>query len=180
MSDLAAPVKESPAQRVERIKREKPSWSIMDDIRRYAPNGFAAIPDDDLAVRFRAWGLYTQGDGNGTRGEEQPFFMMRVRTPNGLLTADMVRAAADLSDRYARGSIQITNRQNFQLHWLRIEDVPAVWDELARVGWTSQGSCGDNTRTVTGCPLAGLDPDAITDASAIALDLDRFFNGNGE
>ena len=170
--------KETTAQRVERIKREKPSWSIMDDIRRYAPLGFAAIPPDDLAVRFRAWGLYTQGDGNGTRGEEQPFFMMRLRTPNGLLTSAMVHTIADLSDRYARSTIDITNRQNFQLHWLRIEDVPDIWDKLAAVGWTSQGSCGDNTRTVTGCPLAGVAHDELVDASAIALDVDRFMNGN--
>jgi sulfite reductase (ferredoxin) len=172
------PRKETPTQRVERIKREKAPWSIMDDIRRYAKDGFAAIPADDLAVRFRAWGLYTQGDGHGTRGEEQPFFMMRVRTPNGLLTSAMVHTIADLSDRYARSSIDITNRQNFQLHWLRIEDVPTVWDELARVGWTSMGACGDNTRTVTGCPLAGLEHDELIDASAIALEVDHFLNGN--
>jgi sulfite reductase (ferredoxin) len=175
---VADAVKETAAQRVERIKRERPSWSILDDIRRYAAGGFGAIPPDDLAVRFRAWGLYTQGDGRGTRGEEMPFFMMRVRTPNGLLTAEMVRTIADLSDRYARGSIDITNRQNFQLHWLRIEDVPAVWDELARVGWTSQGACGDNTRTVTGCPVAGVSHDEIIDASPIALAVDRYLNGN--
>src|SRR5678815_5256547 len=64
------PVKETPAQRVERIKREKAPWSIMDDIRRYSREGFAAISNEDLTVRFRAWGLYTQGDGGGTRGEE--------------------------------------------------------------------------------------------------------------
>jgi sulfite reductase (ferredoxin) len=173
-----APRTERPTQRVERIKREKASWSILDDIRRYAREGFASIPAEDLGVRFRAWGLYTQGDGHGTRGEEQPFFMMRVRTPNGLLTAGMVRTIADLSDRYARSTIDITNRQNFQLHWLRIEDVPAVWDELARVGWTSMGACGDNTRTVTGCPLAGLEHDELIDASPIALEVDRFLNGN--
>ncbi len=170
--------KETAAQRVERIKREKPSWSIMDDIRRYAPSGFAAIPPDDLNVRFRAWGLYTQGDGNGTRGEEQPYFMMRLRTPNGLLTSNMLSTVADLADRYARGTIDITNRQNFQLHWLRIEDVPTLWDELERVGWTSQGSCGDNTRTVTGCPLAGVAHDELIDASPLALEVDRFMNGN--
>src|SRR5215217_7408807 len=105
--------KETAAQRVERIKREKPSWSILDDIKRYARDGFASITDEDLTVRFRAWGLYTQGDGRGTRGEEMPFFMMRVRTPNGLLTSTMVRRIADISDVYARGSIDITNRQNF-------------------------------------------------------------------
>ena len=181
MIDSAAPVterKETVAQRVERIKREKPSWSIMDDIKRYAKDGFDAIDKEDLSVRFRAWGLYTQGDGWGTRGEEMPFFMMRLRTPNGVLTSEMVRTIANLSDRYARSSLDITNRQNFQLHWLRIEDVPTVWQELERVGWGSMGSCGDNTRTVTGCPLAGVDAHEVLDASPFALSVDRFLNGN--
>src|SRR5215212_10213759 len=174
------PVKETPAQRVERIKREKAPWSIMDDIRRYAREGFSAIDHDDLTVRFRAWGLYTQGDGKGTRGDEMPFFMMRVRTPNGFLTSKMVRRITDISDEYARGSIDITNRQNFQLHWLRIEDVPTIWESLAEVGWTSMGACGDNPRTVTGCPLAGVEHDELIDASPIAIAVDKFLNGNPE
>ncbi|MGQ0639931.1 MAG: nitrite/sulfite reductase [Gemmatimonadaceae bacterium] len=174
------PARETAAQRVERIKRERAPWSIMDDIRRYAREGFHSIPEADLTVRFRAWGLYTQGDGNGTRGDAVPFFMMRVRTPNGDLTSQMVHTIADLADRYARSTIDITNRQNFQLHWLRIEDIPTVWDALAEVGWTSQGACGDNTRTVTGCPLAGVDADEVTDASALAIAVDRTLNGNPE
>src|SRR5260221_9759923 len=133
------------------MKRGKAPWSIMDDLRRYAKAGFAAIPAEDLAVGFRVWGLYTQGDGGGTRGEEMPFFMMRVRTPNGVLTSKMVRTIADLSDRYARSSIDITNRQNFQLHWLRIEDVPAVWDALETGRWGGPGSRGAKTRTGTRC-----------------------------
>ena len=171
-------VKETVAQRVERIKREKPSWSILDDIARYAREGFDAISNDDLTVRLRAWGLYTQGDGQGVRGDGVRYFMMRVRTPNGALTSDMARAMAGVSARYARGSLDITNRQNFQLHWLRIEDVPAIWDALAEVGWTSQGACGDNTRTVTGCPLAGLDGTEVVDASPVAIAVDRHMNGN--
>jgi sulfite reductase (ferredoxin) len=174
----AAPVKETAAQRVERIKREKASWSILDDIRRYSREGFTSISNEDLTVRFRAWGLYTQGDGRGTRGDEMPFFMMRVRTPNGLLTSTMVRRIADISDTYARGSIDITNRQNFQLHWLRIEDIPTIWESLDEVGWTSMGSCGDNTRTVTGCSLAGVEHDELIDASPIAVAVDKFLNGN--
>jgi len=174
----AAPVKETAAQRVERIKREKASWSILDDIRRYSREGFTSISNEDLTVRFRAWGLYTQGDGRGTRGDEMPFFMMRVRTPNGLLTSAMVRRIADISDTYARGSIDITNRQNFQLHWLRIEDIPTIWESLDEVGWTSMGACGDNTRTVTGCSLAGVEHDELIDASPIAVAVDKFLNGN--
>ena len=178
LEPVAPPKKETASQRIERIKREKAPWSIMDDIRRYARDGFASIPEEDLGVRFRSWGLYTQGDGGGTRGEEMPYFMMRVRTPNGLLTSEMVHTIADLSDTYARSSIDITNRQNFQLHWLRIEDIPTVWEELERVGWGSQGACGDNTRTVTGCPVAGVAHDELIDASPIAVAVDRFLNGN--
>jgi sulfite reductase (ferredoxin) len=170
---------ETVAQRIERIKHERPSWSILDDIRRYAREGFGSIPDDDLTVRMRAWGLYTQGDGSGARGEAVPYFMMRVRTPNGAVTSAMARTIADLSERYARGSLDITNRQNFQLHWLRIEDVPTVWDALAEVGWTSQGACGDVTRTVTGCPMAGIDASELVDASPLAIAVDQHMNGNG-
>jgi sulfite reductase (ferredoxin) len=180
MTAAVKPVKETAAQRVERVKREKAPWTIMDDIRRYAREGFASIPAEDLDVRFRAWGLYTQGDGLGTRGGAVPYFMMRVRTPNGFLTSEQVRVIANLSDEYARGSIDITNRQNFQLHWLRIEDVPAVWDRLASVGWTSMGACGDNTRTTTGCPLAGVDADEIIDASHLVRQIEDALNGNPE
>src|SRR5512147_2996271 len=92
---------ETATQRVERIKRERPSWEILDDIRRWATEGFDAIPDEDLSVRMRAWGLYTQGDGHGTRGGALPYFMLRVRTPGGVLTSEQVRTIADPSDRYA-------------------------------------------------------------------------------
>jgi sulfite reductase (ferredoxin) len=109
-----------------------------------------------------------------------PFFMMRVRTPNGFLTSEMVRRISDISDSYARGSIDITNRQNFQLHWLRIEDIPEIWESLAEVGWTSMGACGDNPRTVTGCPLAGVEHDELIDASPIAISVDKHLNGNPE
>ncbi|HYG57934.1 MAG TPA: hypothetical protein VD902_07690, partial [Symbiobacteriaceae bacterium] len=78
--------KETAAQRVERVKREKAPWSILDDIRRYAREGLASIPDEDLNIRFKHWGIYTQGDGGGVRGKAAPYFLMRLRTPNGHLT----------------------------------------------------------------------------------------------
>ena len=92
----------------------------------------------------------------------------------------MVRRISDISDTYARSSIDITNRENFQLHWLRIEDIPAIWESLAEVGWTSMGACGDNPRTVTGCPLAGVEHDELIDASPIAIAVDKLLNGNPE
>ena len=180
MDTQVTAAKETAAQRVERVKREKAPWSMLEDIRRYAREGIASIPEEDLNVRFKHWGIYTQGDGGGVRGDAVPYFMMRLRTPNGVMTAPQVRTVAELSERYAQSSLDITNRQNFQLHWLRIEDIPTVWDELAKVGWGSMGSCGDNTRTVTGCPLAGVEHDELIDASPIATAIDAYFNGNPE
>jgi sulfite reductase (ferredoxin) len=177
---MSAPIKESPAQRVERVKQEKAPWGILADISRYAKEGFASIPDEDLNIRFKHWGIYTQGDGMGVRGKAVPYFMMRLRTPNGSINAVQARKVADLSERFAQSSLDITTRQNFQLHWLTIEDIPTVWEELTSVGLLSQGSCGDNTRTVTGCPLAGVEHDELVDASPLAHQLDTYFNGNPE
>jgi sulfite reductase (ferredoxin) len=177
---MSAPIKETPAQRVERVKREKAPWSILDDIRRYARDGHGSIPDEDLNIRFKHWGIYTQGDGGGVRGQAAPYFMMRLRTPNGVLTTEQALTVAGLSERFARSSLDITVRQNFQLHWLRIEDIPAVWEELEAVGLLSMGACGDNTRTMTGCPVGGFEHDELIDATPLVLELDRYFNGNPE
>lgn len=175
---MSAPIKETPAQKVERVKQEKAPWSMLADIKRYAREGFASIPEEDLNIRFKHWGIYTQGDGGGVRGTAVPYFMMRIRTPGGALTSRAARKVAELSERFAQNSLDITTRQNFQLHWLRIADIPAVWEELAEVGLLSMGSCGDNTRTTTGCPVAGVEHDELIDASPLADEIDRFMNGN--
>jgi len=177
---VSEPKKETAAQRVERVKQEKAPWSILDDIKRYAQNGFDSIPDEDLNIRFKHWGIYTQGDGGGVRGTAVPYLMMRLRTPNGLLTSAQAKKVADISRRFARNSLDITTRQNFQLHWLRIEDIPTIWEELTDVGLLSMGSCGDNTRTITGCPLGGVEHGEIADATALAVEIDQFMNGNPE
>ena len=100
---MDVPVKESKAQRVERIKRERNPWDMLPDLVRYAQTGFASIPDDDLNLRFRWWGLYTQGDGQGALGEAVPYFMVRLRIPNGFLFSHQLRDlfpdAVLLSDR---------------------------------------------------------------------------------
>ena len=130
--------------------------------------------------------MYTQGDGAGVtggkggEGNAVPFLMVRIRIPNGLLLSHQVRAIADVAAKYARGLIDITVRQNIQLHWVRIEDLPDLLERLWRAGLTTIGSCGDDTRNVTGCPLAGVDADEAFDASHIAVRVDRFFAGNAE
>ena len=98
--------------------------------------------------------------------------------PNGLLPSRQVRAIANVADRYARGVADLTVRQNVQLHWLTIEQLPDVLENLWRAGLTTMGSCGDDTRNITGCPLAGIDGEEICDASPLVLEATRLLVGN--
>lgn len=179
-------IKETKAQKVERLKREKNAWEHLDEIREFAKKGFDSIPPEWLGTYFRPWGVYTQGDGAGAlggkggEGKAVPCFMVRVRIPNGLLTSNQARTIADVSQRNARGLTDITVRQNIQLHWMRIEDLPDSLDQLWSAGLTTKGACGDDTRNITGCPLAGVDADEVFDASPLAIELDRLFAGNAE
>jgi len=178
--------KETKAQRVERLKREKNPWEGLEEIRRFARDGFTSIPPAWIGTYFRWWGVYTQGDGDGAiggsngEGKALPYFMVRLRIPNGLLQAHQLSTIADVTERYARGSADLTVRQNIQLHWVTIEALPELLDALWSVGLTTKGSCGDDTRNITGCPLAGVDAGEIFDASALALEASRFFVGNAE
>jgi sulfite reductase (ferredoxin) len=175
--------KESKAQRVERLKRELNPWEAYSEILRFAREGHQSIPPE-WSTYFRWWGVYSQGDGvgavGGTGGEGKavPYFMVRIRVPNGLLASHQLRTIADLAERHARGIADLTVRQNVQLHWVRIEDLPDVFRELERAGITTMGACGDDTRNITGCPLAGVDADEIVDASPLVEAATRMLNGN--
>jgi sulfite reductase (ferredoxin) len=179
-------VAETKAQKSERLKRAMNPWEGLAEIRRFAREGFDSIPPEWIGTYFRWWGVYTQGDGAGVvggqggQGRAVPFFMLRIRIPNGLLRSDQLRTIAALTRRYARGTADLTVRQNIQLHWVTIEALPEVLEELWRVGLNTTGSCGDVTRNITGCPVAGVDADEICDASSLALAADRMLAGNGE
>src|SRR5580704_18731410 len=133
---MADAIKETKAQRVERLKREKNPWEGLDEIRRFAREGFGSIPAEWLGTYFRWWGVYTQGDGAGVvagqggEGRSLPYFMVRIRIPNGLLHSHQLRGVADLTEKYARGVADITVRQNIQLHWVTIEALPEVLEAL--------------------------------------------------
>jgi sulfite reductase (ferredoxin) len=178
-------VKETKAQRAERLKRELNPWEAYETIERFAREGHASIPPE-WGTYFRWWGIYAQGDGvgavGGTGGEGRAtrFFMVRVRIPNGIVAAPQVRTLADLTERYARGVADLTVRQNVQLHWVTIEDLPTLMHALWRAGLSSLGSCGDVTRNVTGCPVAGLDAGEVLDASPLVLEATRLLNGNAD
>jgi sulfite reductase (ferredoxin) len=177
-------LKETKAQRVERLKRAKNPWDHLDEIRQFARDGFDSIPPEWLGTYFRPWGIYTQGDGAGVTGGKNgegkavPYFMIRIRIPNGLLTSEQARTIADLSDHFGNGVADITVRQNVQLHWVRVENLPELLERLWSVGLRTTGACGDVTRNITGCPLAGIHEHELADVSSLALDLDKELGGN--
>jgi sulfite reductase (ferredoxin) len=179
-------VKETKAQRAERLKAAKNPWECMDEIERFARDGYNSIPEDWLKSYFRWWGVYTQGDGAGVlggkggEGKSVPYFMLRIRIPNGLLRSDQLRAVARLAEKYARGLADLTVRQNVQLHWLTIESLPQIFRELWQCGLTSMAACGDDTRNITGCPLAGIDAAEICDASPLVFQAQEMLIGNAE
>lgn len=158
--------------KVERAKRERDGLDCLPDLLRYAQEGFGSIAEDDLAVRLRWYGLYTQ------RPADEGYFMLRIKVPNGTLSSEQLETLGQLSVRYAQNTGDITTRQDIQFHYVRVEDVPAIFDELARVGLSTSGACGDITRNVTGCPLAGIDAGEITDAESVAEDIHRLFLDN--
>jgi sulfite reductase (ferredoxin) len=140
----------------------------------YSKYGFDSIDPADLRGRFRWYGLYTQrrpGIDGGKTAVLEPeelddrYFMLRVRIDGGQLDNRQLTTIADISRRYARGTADVTDRQNIQLHWVEIESVPAIWEALESVGLSTTEACGDTPRVMLGCPLAGLDANEIIDAT---------------
>jgi sulfite reductase (ferredoxin) len=158
----------------EGVKRERDGLDCLDDIVRYAREGFHSISEEDLNVRLRWFGLYTQ------RPQEDGFFMLRVKIPNGIVTAEQLDAMGRISLRYGRNTGDITTRQGVQFHYIRIEDVPAIFAALEAVGLTTSGACGDITRNVTGDALAGIDARELIDARPTVEAIHRFFLDNRE
>ncbi|SDT76960.1 nitrite/sulfite reductase [Actinoplanes derwentensis] len=140
----------------------------------YAHGGFSSIDPADLRGRFRWWGLYTQRkagiDGGRTavlepEELEDEFFMLRVRCDAGSLNLAQLRVIAEISTEFGRDSADITDRQNIQLHWIRVEDVPEIWRRLEAVGLQTTEACGDCPRVVLGSPVAGVSVDEVIDAT---------------
>lgn len=140
----------------------------------YSKQGFASIPAEDLAPRFKWLGLYTQRNQN-LGGEmtsklsntelQDEYFMMRVRFDGGHADPAKLRAVGEISRDYARSTADFTDRQNIQLHWIQIEDVPAIWEKLRSVGVDTLLGCGDVPRVILGSPVAGVAADEIIDAT---------------
>ncbi len=172
----------------ELVKKEDNPLNVRDRIEKvYALEGFDSIDPDDLRGRFRWMGLYTQRrpglDGTQTSALsdeelEDRYFMMRVRSDGAILGSGQLRALGEVSTTYARDTADITDRQNIQLHWVRIEDVPAIWERLERAGLSTTEACGDSPRPFLGSPVAGLAADEIIDGSPALAEIKRRYVGN--
>ncbi|ONI73606.1 sulfite reductase [Kribbella sp. ALI-6-A] len=155
----------------------------------YAHGGFDSIDPADLRGRFRWWGLYTQrkpGIDGGKTATLEPeelddkFFMLRVRIEGGQLTTEQLEVIAEVSTTYARDTADITDRQNIQLHWIRVEDVPAIWQKLEAVGLYTTEACGDVPRVIISSPVAGIAADEIIDPTPAVNEIVEKYIGSTE
>ena len=174
----------------EEFKRHEDPLAVRDRIENiYAKEGFASIDKTDLRGRFRWWGLYTQReqgyDGTFTGEEntdllEAPYFMLRVRSDGGALSAGSLRVLGQISTEFARDTADISDRQNVQYHWIRVEDMPEIWRRLDAVGLQTTEACGDCPRVVLGSPLAGESLDEVLDPTPAIEEIVRRYVGKPE
>ncbi|SFP83620.1 sulfite reductase (ferredoxin) [Geodermatophilus dictyosporus] len=169
----------------ERMKKDSDGLEVRQRILDiYAHTGFGGIDPSDLRGRMRWMGLYTQraqGIPGGKTAVLEPeeledsYFMMRARIDGGQLTSDALRVLGGISTEFGRDVADVTDRQNVQYHWIRIEDVPEIWRRLESVGLSTMEACGDVPRVMLGCPLAGILEDEVVDATdVIAATVEKY------
>jgi len=135
---------------------------VREKILEFADRGWESVPEDERDEwfsRFKFWGLFHQRSG------QESYFMLRLTNCGGVLEPGQLRAIGEVADEYATGPtpnpewgngfIDLTTRQSVQLHWLKLEDVPAIWEKLEAVGVSSRSAGGDTMRNISGCPVAG-------------------------
>ncbi len=157
---------------VERLKRELFPTELTGQWDRLAETSYEKLPEEDI-VRLQWFGMYHDKPRVGT-------FMMRVKIPSGILSAEGLRAIGEISETYGRDQGELTTRQNIQLHYITLDKFPEILEKLKSVGLTTMGGCGDVVRNITGCPVAGVDPDELFDVTPLITETAGFFYGNRE
>jgi ferredoxin-nitrite reductase len=155
--------------------------AVVDRYAREGPGAIKAVPGE--VERLKWVGLYPQRQGGDA-------FMLRIKVPGGRLTAAQARVVGEVADEFARGPapnpvfgdayLDLTTRQDVQLHWIRIGAVPEIWHRLEAAGMTTVQACGDSARNVLCCPVSGLDADEVLDAYPVAAAISAYFTGNRE
>ncbi|MDD9898172.1 MAG: nitrite/sulfite reductase [Candidatus Melainabacteria bacterium] len=156
---------------IEELKTEVGGLEVWSHIEEASKIGFEAV-DQELVPLFKWYGIYAQ------KPNSDGYFMMRIKVPGGKLNSVQLIKVNDLAEKYAKGVADITTRQAVQLHWLTIQDIPTILEELKSVGLDTAGGCGDIMRNVTGCTLAGLTEEEHFDASKELKEIDSFFTRN--
>jgi sulfite reductase (ferredoxin) len=174
----------------ERFKKDDDGLNVRARVENiYSKAGFASIDPADLRGRLRWWGLYTQrkpGIDGGKTAILEPhelddeFFMLRVRIDGGQLSTEQLRVIAEIAQEFGRDAADVTDRQNVQLHWIRIEDVPEIWQRLEAVGLSTTEACGDTPRVILGSPVAGIAADEIIDGTPAIAAINERFIGSPE
>jgi sulfite reductase (ferredoxin) len=172
----------------EQVKKDSDPLTVKQRVLElYAEKGFDAIDGADKRGRLRWYGLYTQRAEGIPGGKtallepedlEAPYFMFRIRIDGGQLSNEQLRVIGQLATEFGRDVADVTDRQNVQLHWIRIEDMPAIWSRLETVGLGSTEACGDTPRVILGCPLAGVAGDEVIDATPAVEAVAKRFVGD--
>ncbi len=180
----------APLNHNEELKAADDGLNVRERIEQiYALKGFDSIDPEDLHGRFRWWGLYTQraqGIPGGKTATLEPheledkYFMLRVRIDGGALSTDQLRVIAGISTDFARDTADFTDRQNIQLHWVDVVDVPEIWRRLEAVGLNTTEACGDVPRVILGSPVAGIAKNEIIDPTPVIQEIARRYVGNPE
>ena len=157
----------------EQLKVEKDGLDVIHDVYRYAKSGFDTITEDDF-TRFKWYGVYRQ------KPKDSGYMMLRTKIPGGLLSSQQLDVMAGIADDYGHGFTDVTTRQTFQFHWLTIDQFPDIFSRLAAVDMTTSGACGDDTRNVVGCPVAGIDKHEIIDATPQLWEVSKHLTDNRE
>ncbi|MEW6737412.1 MAG: ferredoxin--nitrite reductase, partial [Acidobacteriota bacterium] len=142
----------------------------IEEIPLFAKQGWEAISEADRE-RLKWAGIFFRKQTPG-------HFMMRLRISNGITNAAQLRTIAELSDQYGKGFVDITTRQQLQLRWYKVDNIPAMWERLQAVGLTSLQTGMDNIRNVIGCPLAGLTTHELFDGSPAVQQFTEIFINN--
>jgi len=156
----------------EALKREKNGLEVINDIPNYIRDGWESIPANERD-RLKWVGVFYRKQTPGA-------FMMRLRMSSGFSNSEQFRAIAEISETHGPGFVDLTTRQQIQLRGFTIENVQHIWNRLEEVGLGSLQTGFDNIRGVIGCPVAGLTPNELFDASHIGREFTKLFVGNKE
>ncbi|MGI8650376.1 MAG: nitrite/sulfite reductase, partial [Rubrobacter sp.] len=166
----------------EKQKLERHPLEIYDAIRETYSGDLSKMDEVPGEIERLKWaGIYPQKQGGDN-------FMMRVKVPGGVLTAEQTKVIGKIAQDFAGGPhenpvfgdnfLDITTRQDIQMHWFQMENIPEIWNRLEAAGMTTVQACGDSARNVLSCPVSGLDRDEVIDAFPVAQEISDFFTGN--